>query len=156
MSWLTGDVQNIVDAISALPWEKIFLLLGSIWACVTIVMTIFDTRWPMFRRHGLTYRSFQIVIGVCIVLIFLEFSGAVVGLVLNVRNVMWANWALATIIVFLAAAYIANDLRENETFRLSALFDLVIWPLLPFGGVLGYSFLRNGGWLLRHLIPGLQ
>lgn len=141
MAWM-AVFQRAQDILRALPVEKMLLLVGAIWVCVSVVMAICDLKWEVFRRHGLSYWTFQFVLGFCALLVVIESWSVVSGLLFSVRDPLLAGSMLLLIIFSLVGLYVVNDLRESDTLDRSKIISMFVWPLLPTGGaiVLSHAF----------------
>src|SRR5271156_4404618 len=137
MEWLAGFSARVVDIIHHLPMEKAFVLVGGIWATVTIITEMSNWSWGRFRIVGVPRWVFHFAVGVGILLIVVEMSGIIVSLLLDIHNMTFVTEGLVAVILILSALYVFSEVYGRATFDGRAFIGL-LGPLFPLGGAFGY------------------
>jgi hypothetical protein len=148
MEWPAGFSARVVDIIHHLPMEKAFVLVGGIWATVTIITEMSNWSWGRFRIVGVPRWVFHFAVGVGILLIVVEMSGIIVSLLLDIHNMTFVTEGLVAVILILSALYVFSEVYGRATFDGRAFIGL-LGPLFPLGGAFGYNFLANARLLER-------
>jgi hypothetical protein len=142
---------RVVDFIQHLPLEQGFVVVGAIWATVTIITEMSNWSWGRFRIVGVPRWVFDFVIGVGILLIIVQMSGAIVSVLLGIHNMTLVTEALGGGILILAVLYIISEVVGRGTFDLLGFLGL-LGPLYPLGGA--YVLAGKAGLLVRLLQMG--
>ena len=124
---------GVVDFIQTLSLEQAFVVVGSIWATVTIITEMSNWSWGRFRIVGVPRWVFHFVIGVGILLIVVNMSGAIMSVLLGVHNMALVTQWLGYGILILAILYLLTELLGRSSFKPLAFIGLLT-PLSPLGG----------------------
>ena len=152
MTWtvivaLLGQLVDSVwnNVVKDMSFEKALVLTSAVWGTVHAVREFFALKWPVFRRHGLPRKFFNLAIALA-VLPFLSELLTFAVMALTHRNVApHADYILFGL-VFLVGCYIVFDLWRRPTFRLGNLFDQFALPFLPGGAFLGFKVAEHAAW----------
>jgi hypothetical protein len=131
--WLATLSARVIDFIQHLPLEQAFVVVGAIWAAVTIITEISNWSWGQFRIVGVPRWVFHFVVGVGILVIVVQISGAIVSVLVGIHNMSLVIEGLCGGIVLLAVLYILSEVMGRGTFDLVAFLGL-LGPLYPLGG----------------------
>lgn len=133
MEWIAALSVRVVDFIQTLSLEQAFVVVGSIWATVTIITEMSNWSWGRFRIVGVPRWVFHFAIGVGVLLIVVEMSGAVVSVLLGIHNMALVTQWLGYGILILAVLYLLSELLGRSSFKPLAFIGLLT-PLSPLGG----------------------
>jgi hypothetical protein len=150
MQWLATFSARVVDVVQQLPLEQIFVLAGAMWVTVTIITEMSNWSWGQFRIVGVPRWVFHFVVGVGVLLIVVEMSGAVVSVLLGIHNMTFVTEGLSAVIFVSAVLYVFSEVHGRGTFDLRAFIGL-LGPLFPLGGAFGYHLAAKAGLLERFL-----
>ncbi|MGA8610358.1 MAG: hypothetical protein WB760_01320 [Xanthobacteraceae bacterium] len=148
MDWIAALSARVVDFIQTLSLEQAFVVVGAIWATVTIITEMSNWSWGRFRIVGVPRWVFHFVIGVGILLIVVEMSGAIAPVLLGIHNMTLVTQWLGGGILVLAVLYLLSELFGRSSFKPLAFIGLLT-PLSPLGGA--YVLAGKAG-LLVHLL----
>jgi hypothetical protein len=133
MEWIAALSVRVVDFIQHLPLEQAFVVVGAIWATVTIITEISNWSWGQFRIVGVPRWVFHFAVGVGILLVVVQISGAIASVLVGIHNITFVTEGLCGGIVLLAVLYILSEVMGRGTFDLVGFLGL-LGPLYPSGG----------------------
>jgi hypothetical protein len=144
---------GVVDFIQTLSLEQAFVVVGSIWATVTIITEMSNWSWGRFRIVGVPRWVFHFVIGVGVLLIVVNMSGAIMSVLLGVHNMALVTEWLGYGILILAILYLLTELLGRSSFKPLAFIGLLT-PLSPLGGA--YVLAGKAALLIRLVQMGRE
>jgi len=153
MERIAGLSGGVVDFIQTLSLEQAFVVVGSIWAIVTIITEMSNWSWGRFRIVGVPRWVFHFVIGVGILLVVVNMSGAIMSVLLGVHNMTLVTEWLGYGILILAILYLLTELLGRSSFKPLAFIGLLT-PLSPLGGA--YVLAGKAALLIRLVQMGRE
>lgn len=144
---------GVVDFIQTLSLEQAFVVVGSIWATVTIITEMSNWSWGRFRIVGVPRWVFHFVIGLGILLIVVDMSGAIASVLFHIQNMALVTQWLGYGILVLALLYLLTELLGRTSFKPLAFIGLLT-PLSPLGGA--YVLAGKAELLVRIVQMGRQ
>src|SRR5579862_460773 len=153
MERIAGLSGGVVDFIQTLSLEQAFVVVGSIWAIVTIITEMSNWSWGRFRIVGVPRWVFHFVIGVGILLVVVNMSSAIMSVLLGVHNMTLVTEWLGYGILILAILYLLTELLGRSSFKPLAFIGLLT-PLSPLGGA--YVLAGKAALLIRLVQMGRE
>lgn len=152
--FVSSSLWSAFSNLGQLDLARQLILLSANVGAVSAIMSIFQFAWPVFRKHGFTYRVFRSAITVAVVSAVIQFAAVLAGQLkladLTVLNLIAP--ALVVVIVFGATVYAYYQLKERPAFSWRKLIVMFALPLSPVGAFYASNFIRGGLGLLARAL----